>query len=62
MDAADGTLLERWIASRDAEAFNEIVSRHAGLVYGACRRMVRNHAAVCRDIPHFSARKSEPEQ
>lgn len=44
MPATDGALLERWIARRDAEAFNELVSRYAGLVYGVCLRMVRNHA------------------
>jgi RNA polymerase sigma factor (sigma-70 family) len=44
MSASDGTLLERWIDRRDAEAFNEIVSRHAGLVYNVCRRIVRNDA------------------
>src|SRR5262245_43741152 len=42
MTLTDRTLLERWISHRDAEAFNELVSRHAGLVYGACKRVVRN--------------------
>ena len=44
MAAPDGALLERWIAARDGEAFNELVSRHADFVYGVCRRIVRNDA------------------
>jgi RNA polymerase sigma factor (sigma-70 family) len=40
----DEVLLERWIARRDAEAFNEIVTRHAALVYGICKRLLRNDA------------------
>lgn len=40
----DRTLFERWIALRDAEAFNEIISRHADMVFGVCRRVVRNDA------------------
>src|SRR5262245_56299119 len=44
MAAPDGALLERWIAAKDGEAFNELVSRHANFVYGVCRRIVRNDA------------------
>jgi RNA polymerase sigma factor (sigma-70 family) len=42
MPATDVALLELWIAARDGEAFNELVSRHAGLVHGACRRVLGN--------------------
>jgi len=44
MTFTDRTLLERWITSRDAEAFNELISRHARLVYGVCKRLLRNDA------------------
>src|SRR5688572_31505818 len=40
----DDVLLDRWIARRDAEAFNEIVTRHTALVYGICKRLLRNEA------------------
>jgi RNA polymerase sigma factor (sigma-70 family) len=40
MPATDVALLELWIAARDGEAFNELVSRYAGLVHGACRRVL----------------------
>jgi len=41
------TLLRRFAERGDAEAFSEIVRRHAGLVYGACLRVLedRNRAA-----------------
>jgi RNA polymerase sigma factor (sigma-70 family) len=42
--ATDRALLERWIARRDGEAFNEIVSRHADMVFGVSRRLLRNDA------------------
>ncbi len=40
-------LLRRFAESGDAEAFSEIVRRHAGLVYGACLRVLedKNRAA-----------------
>ncbi len=44
MTSMDRTLLERWIARRDAEAFSEIVSRYADLVYGVSKRVLRNDA------------------
>lgn len=40
----DLSLLQRWRLNGDATAFREIVSRHAGLVYGTCRRILRNPA------------------
>ncbi len=44
MTLPDAALLERWITNRDAEALSELVSRYADLVYGVCRRVVRNEA------------------
>lgn len=44
MSALDSTLLERWATGRDAQAFTELVSRHAGMVYATCRRILRNAA------------------
>ncbi len=38
----DQDLLGRWFERREAEAFNEIVSRYAGLVYGVGMRVLRN--------------------
>lgn len=41
------TLLHRFAKTGDAEAFSEVVRRHAGLVYGACLRILadRDRAA-----------------
>jgi RNA polymerase sigma factor (sigma-70 family) len=36
------TLIQRWNESKDPEAFTEIIHRYAGLVYGACLRVLRN--------------------
>lgn len=44
VDATDKALMERWAAQRDADAFREVVSRYAGLVYATCRRILRNPA------------------
>lgn len=44
MSTNDTALLERWATSRDPEAFDEIVSRYAGLVYGTCRRILSSDA------------------
>src|SRR5690349_8950717 len=37
----DGDLLERFVAGRDADAFAALVSRHGPMVYGVCRRLLR---------------------
>ncbi len=49
MSASDIVLLDQWRARRDADAFAEIVTRHAGMVYGTCRRVLRN-AAEAQDV------------
>lgn len=40
MSTSDLALLERWVAHRDAEAFAELVRRHASMVYATCRRVL----------------------
>ncbi|MHC4638793.1 MAG: RNA polymerase sigma factor, partial [Planctomycetota bacterium] len=40
MAESESTLLERFVRNGDAEAFSQIVHRHAGLVYGACLRVL----------------------
>ena len=40
--STDRVLWESWRRERDADAFAELVSRHAGLVYGVCRRVLGN--------------------
>ena len=42
MSSADLALLRRWAQRRDAEAFSELVQRHAGMVFGTCRRVLHN--------------------
>ena len=45
-DTGDAALLDRWRAGRDAEAFAEIVTRHAGMVFATCNRILGNRAAA----------------
>ncbi len=40
MSMNDTGLLQRWTLHRDADAFAELVARHGGMVYGACRRVL----------------------
>ena len=40
---SENILLRRFVAAGDAEAFSEIVRRHAGLVYGACIRVLEDN-------------------
>lgn len=42
MSSSDLALLQRWCAERDAEAFAEVAKRHAGMVFGVCRRVLGN--------------------
>ena len=44
MATNDWTLLERWTRERDAEAFGDLAGRYAGVVYGACRRILGDGA------------------
>ncbi|OHB59495.1 MAG: hypothetical protein A2167_01345 [Planctomycetes bacterium RBG_13_46_10] len=42
MSENENILLRRFVTASDAEAFSEIVRRHAGLVYGACVRVLED--------------------
>src|SRR5262245_43933062 len=39
-EPADAELLRRYAATRDEAAFTELLGRHAGLVWGVCRRLL----------------------
>ncbi len=45
----DSALIERWVRDRDADAFAEIATRYAGMVYAACRRTLGN-ASEAQDV------------
>ena len=42
MDTNDTILLQRFRKGTDAEAFSQIVNLYAGIVYGACSRIIRD--------------------
>tara|TARA_R110001592_G_scaffold168786_1_gene405121 strand:+ start:146 stop:2092 length:1947 start_codon:yes stop_codon:yes gene_type:complete len=46
MSPAETQLLARWREQGDAEAFQKLVARHTGMVYGTCRRILRNATAA----------------
>jgi RNA polymerase sigma factor (sigma-70 family) len=39
----DGQLLEDYLNRRDAQAFEALLQRHGGMVWGVCRRVLDNH-------------------
>ncbi|MCC6694431.1 MAG: sigma-70 family RNA polymerase sigma factor [Candidatus Hydrogenedentes bacterium] len=41
MSMPDAVLLDRWQRRRDADAFTELVQRHAGMVVSCCKRILR---------------------
>jgi DNA-directed RNA polymerase specialized sigma24 family protein len=43
MMSPDIQLLHRYAATRDADAFTQLVRRHAGMVYGVARRITGDH-------------------
>lgn len=43
-DPTDAELLDRFVARRDAAAFEAIVRRHGPMVFGVCRRILLNEA------------------
>jgi len=49
MSNADIALLERWLNQGDPDAFRSVALRYAGMVYGTCKRILRN-AADAEDV------------
>jgi hypothetical protein len=41
-DRTDADLLDRFVAHRDHEAFADLVCRHGPMVFGVCRRVLRD--------------------
>src|SRR5262249_15841043 len=42
-DPSDARLLRRFVRERDESAFELLVWRHGAMVYGLCRRLLRDH-------------------
>src|ERR1700722_7122619 len=42
--ASDGELLDRFVVRREEAAFEALVRRHGAMVFGVCRRILRNDA------------------
>src|SRR3954454_16074714 len=40
---SDGQLLDRFVARREEAVFEALVQRHGPMVWGVCRRVLRNH-------------------
>ena len=53
MSTTDADLIRRWSRGQDAEAFRELVNRHAGMVYSAACRVMGN-AADAEDLTQES--------
>ena len=46
MTPMDRELLDRWTRSKDAKAFDSLVTAYSGLVYSACRRVLQDERAA----------------
>ncbi len=53
MALSDAALFEKWRTANDADAFAELLSRHANMVYGACLRVVKN-PSLAEDVAQDS--------
>src|SRR5688500_13313942 len=42
-DVVDGVLLEKFLATKDGNAFEALVRRHGSMVLGVCRRVVGSY-------------------
>jgi hypothetical protein len=60
MPKTDSVLHSRWSDRRDAEAFAELISRHAAMVHGTCLRLLKN-VSDAEDITPRVFPKTEPE-
>ena len=49
MPSSDRSMQALWIHRQDANAFTELVQRHAGMVYATCRRVLGN-ASTAEDV------------
>lgn len=43
---SDAALLTDFVVSQDAEAFKQLVERHAGLVWSVCKRIIHRHQSA----------------
>ena len=61
MSESETILLRRFAATGDPEAFSEIVRRHAGLVYGACLRVLadKDRTKTAKSVDQLMGTKPE---